>query len=159
MSIFDKTFLMAISRWLRILPEKSFSKHSRVLATALMILKFPHQILLGDESAQLQSEEKIPFAIASNFETRNCFRAARSVTRALKQLLELSIAPQGSRSLLSASLQSFLLKAKLYIASFEEWEHYDSQKVAASIEESFRESYAVFLAARGAIQAGNSVIS
>lgn len=164
MSVFDKTFLMSFSRWLRALPDKAFSKHSRVVSTALMILKFPHQILLGDEISQGRSTDDVPTAISSNYETRNCFQAAKSVARALKNLLLVSIAYSTEQSgdkrqaarVVSVGVEAFLVTAKVYIASFEEWERYDSQRVASSLEESFRESYTVYLAAHGAIRAGAS---
>eukprot|EP01035_Chromulina_nebulosa_P038578 gene38578-52117_t len=162
MSVFDKTFLMSFSRWLRALPDKAFSKHSRVISTALMILKFPHQILLGDEISQGRSIDDVPTAISSNYETRNCFQAAKSVARALKNLLLVSISYSSEQNgdkrqaarVVSVEVEAFLVKAKVYIASFEEWERYDSQRVASSLEESFRESYTVYLAAHGAIRAG-----
>jgi hypothetical protein len=47
-----------------------------------------------------------------------------------------------------------MIRTKIYLANFEQWEHYDAQKVASTVEESFRESYSVFLAAKGAQRAG-----
>jgi hypothetical protein len=127
-----------------------------------MILKFPHQILLGDEG---RPTEEVSSAISGNYETRNCFQAAKSAARALKNLLSVSIAYTSVENIekkqaakaVSVSVAAFFVKAKVYIASFEEWERYDSQRVASSLEESFRESYMVYLAAQGAIRAGKTV--
>lgn len=129
-------------------PATNASHISRMISSALMISKFPEQVLFsGNDPADggelLKSAEL-------DHETKNCLVDARTLFVCFRKLVAASIfssAPAVSTKKLVSLLHNFFFSLRSFLRSFEDWRKADARKLAASLQDSFAQTYAVYIAA------------
>ena len=129
-------------------PATNASHISRMISSALMISKFPEQVLFsGNDPAD--GGELLKSAQLDH-ETKNCLVDARTLFVCFRKLVASSIftsAPAVSTKKLVSLLHNFFFALRSFLRSFEDWRKADARKLAASLQDSFAQTYAVYIAA------------
>jgi len=129
-------------------PATNASHISRMISSALMISKFPEQVLFSDSDTADGGE--LLKSAQLDHETKNCLVDARTLFVCLRKLVASAIpssAPAISTKKLSSLLHNFFFALRSFLRSFEDWRRADARKLAASLQDSFAQTYAVYIAA------------
>ena len=165
--LFNDVFAVSISNFLKAISSLSYLKNStnistmtRLLSSALMVSKFPEQVLFSEESSNTpEGAEEDPV----EKEAMSCLIAARSLSTQLQNVLHVTIVPAAvgaqeehlhlQRDSTTCSvgaryrrLQAFSFALYAFSRAFEEWRAADALRLIDSLKLSFAQTYSVHLA-------------
>lgn len=157
--LLQESYIHAINSFLKVLGSSKSMQHlkpatnafhiARMISSALMISKFPDQVLASGVIEEADGGEVVKSA-EFDLETKNCLVDSRILFGCFRKLID-SSAKQGKNSQtnqkFASLLQNFFYALRYFLKSFEEWRKADARKLAASLQDSFAQTYAVYVAA------------
>lgn len=135
--------VIATSKSLRQIKHKANILHlTRVVSSALMISKFPDEVLFSDV-AETEGGAAQHFEVAA--EAKRCLIDARALFAQLEKVL-VATSSTTSRRQFHSVFHTFVYALSTFLKSFEDWRKADSQRLASSLQESFAQTYSVYIA-------------
>lgn len=128
-------------------PKKG--RNFRMISSALLIAKYPSEILLSDGT------------IDQSIETRNCYFTASILFNSLLKFVNTIISASQDKSKLSlrkfrSLLINYRYSCRSYLDAFEIWRVIDGERVVRTLEESLYQSYSVLIATKASILFDNA---
>lgn len=135
--------IIATSKMLRQIKHKTSILHlTRVISSAFMISKFPDQVLFSDANDSETSTSQ-HFEVAA--EAKSCLVDAKSLFTQFEKLMSSTDSSTKCRRFRFV-FSTFVFALSAFLKSFEDWRKADSQRLASSLQESFAQTYSVYIA-------------
>ena len=119
-------------------------QHARMFSLALLIKQFPNEILFQSSTDESESNSSNSSVFHLETEAHRCILDARILSACFKKVL-LRLKGPTSKFVEASSNLSFAIRA--FSKSFEEWRRADARRMAANLEETFMQTYSVYIGA------------
>jgi hypothetical protein len=171
----EATFVSSLSTLLRALPkdpimgskngikssesickqQNIMGRSARFISSVIMIKYFPKYVLSSSQ------DEDGNNGVDESPEAKQCFHDALSMIRSLRKLMKFisifSSSPSTKRQLnkFQQVLLTYRLTARTFISSLESWKELDAQRMIQSLEFSYMQCYAIYVASSEEAHAAN----
>lgn len=119
------------------------TQQARLVVTAVLITHFPDEILLSS-TGEDEEEDSAQSDIYWQEESRKCVNDARVAASCLQSLVQRALSAPQRITPYTTCLSAVL---KLFSASFDSWRRADKLRTVAKLEETFMQTYSVYIGA------------
>lgn len=129
--------------------QNMMGRSARFISSVIMIKYFPQYVLSSSSS---ENEESNNNGVDDSPEAKECFNGALSLIRSLRKLMKFisifstSLSAKKQLNKFQQVLLTYRLTARTFISSLESWKELDAQRMIQSLEFSYMQCYAIYIA-------------